>query len=97
MTLAGLNTYTGNTTVTGGTLNINGGWTGSATASNLTYGASTTAIVNVSSNMTLANTIGSSTSTGVSVYNQTAGTVNYRPIAVSTGVRRRCAPAATVT
>lgn len=77
LTLSGANTYTGNTIVSAGTLNVTGSIIGNAASSVLAFGGSATnTIVNVSGNMTLFSTTGSNVSGGVAVYNQTAGTVN---------------------
>lgn len=77
-TLSGDNTYTGNTTVSGGTLNVTGTITGNTTSSFFYYGGTSTAnsIANVSNDMTLFGLRGSNVDGGVGVYNQTAGTVD---------------------
>ena len=75
-TLSGANTYTGNTTVSGGTLNITGTLTGNSTSSTLAFGnsAANTA-VNLSNNVTLYAITGANNAGSTAVYNQTAGTV----------------------
>ena len=80
-TLAGTNTYTGNTAVNTGTLNITGSLTGVATTSALRYGdAPGNTTVNISGNVnsyfvfTGANAVGSNT-----VMNLTAGSVTITP------------------
>ena len=79
-TLGGASTYTGNTTVSGGTLNITGSLTGDPALSRLVYGGTAAnTIVNVSGNMTLYATTGGAANGAVSVYNQTAGTVTVNP------------------
>ena len=76
LTLSGANTYTGNTTVTGGTLNITGAYSGDSAASSLLLGTTAAkTVVNVSNNMTLAMITGGSVANSFAVYNQTAGTV----------------------
>lgn len=80
LTLSGAQTYTGNTLVNNGTLNIDGGWTGLAGSSKLQQGTvAGTSVVNVSSNITAFSTAGGSVAGAVSAYNQTAGTVTYSP------------------
>lgn len=69
------NSYSGNTIVSGGTLNITGAYTGGST-SIINYGAAAAnTIVNVSGNMTLASLLGGSIAGASAVYNQTAGSV----------------------
>ncbi|WP_176159412.1 beta strand repeat-containing protein [Prosthecobacter debontii] len=73
-------TYTGNTVVNGGVLNISGSITGNTTSSTLAYGGNAgNAVVNVSGDMTLFSTTGGNASGAVAVYNQTAGTVTVTP------------------
>jgi len=82
LTLGGTNTYTGNTTVSNGTLNITGAYTGGA-ATVLSYGASAAStVVNVSNNITFSSLSGAGNASAVAVYNQTAGIANmsWRPI-----------------
>ena len=78
LTLSGTNTNTGNITVNGGTMNLTGTWTGNTTSSTFVYGGTSTSnsVANVSNNMTLFGHTGSNVALGVSVYNQTAGTVD---------------------
>ncbi len=79
LTLTGTNTYTGNTSVTGGALTVTGSLGVSATTSNFTFGtAAATTTVNVSSgaNLTLATLQGANNLSAATVYNQTGGTVN---------------------
>jgi autotransporter-associated beta strand protein len=76
LTLSGASTFTGNTTVSNGILNITGSWTGNAASSMLAYGGSAAnTVVNVSGDMTLLGTTGGNVSGAVAVYNQTAGNV----------------------
>ena len=80
LTLSGANTYVGNTTVNGGTMNITGSYTGNTTTTTLIYGGTAAnTVVNVSSDMTLFATTGSSILGSAAVYNQTAGTVTVTP------------------
>jgi len=80
LVLSGANTYTGNTVVQAGTLNVTGSITGNTTTSTLTYGTvAGLSTVNVSGNMTLFTMQGASAAGAVSVYNQTAGTVAISP------------------
>ena len=75
-TLAGVNTYTGNTTVNGGILNITGTVTGNSTSSTLAYGnAAAKTVVNISNDVSLYAVTGANTAGSTAVYNQTAGTV----------------------
>jgi autotransporter-associated beta strand protein len=78
LTLSGANTNTGNITVNGGVLNVTGTWTGNTTSSTFVYGGTSTSnsVANVSNNMSLFGHTGSNVALGVSVYNQTAGTVD---------------------
>ena len=74
--LSGASTYTGNTTVVSGVLNITGSLTGNATSSLLTSGNLTdTSVINVSGNVTASSLYMGTALGAVSVYNQTAGTV----------------------
>jgi fibronectin-binding autotransporter adhesin len=76
-TVSGTNTYTGNTTVTAGTLNVTGSLTGNTTTSTLALGtAATNTVVNVSNDMTLFAVTGANIAGSNTVYNQTAGIVN---------------------
>lgn len=82
LTLSGTNSYTGNTVVTGGTLNLTGSLSGNTTSSALSLGsAATNTVANVSGNMTLFNITGAAVASSNAVYNQTAGTVNVTPTA----------------
>ncbi len=75
--LAGTNTYTGNTTVNGGTLNITGAYTGNTTTSTLALGTTAAnTVVNVSNDMTLFAVTGANIAGSATAYNQTAGIVN---------------------
>jgi len=77
LTLSGTNAYTGNTTVTGGTLNITGSLTGNTTSSTLALGtAAANTVVNVSNDMTLYAMTGANVAGSAAAYNQTAGNVN---------------------
>ena len=80
LTLSGTNTYTGNTTINAGTLNITGSLTGLAASTNLAYGTTAgNTIVNISGsgsvnnykNFTGANVAGS-----IAVMNQTGGSAS---------------------
>jgi autotransporter-associated beta strand protein len=83
-TLAGANIYTGNTTVTGGTLNITGTYTGNTTASTLALGtAAANTVVNVSNDMTLFAITGANIAGSNTAYNQTAGNVVISTAALS--------------
>jgi autotransporter-associated beta strand protein len=83
-TLAGANIYTGNTTVTGGTLNITGTYTGNTTASTLALGtAAANTVVNVSNDMTLSAITGANIAGSNTAYNQTAGNVVISTAALS--------------
>lgn len=76
VSLAGTNTYTGNTTVNGGTLNVTGSLTGNTTSSLLALGTTAaSSVVNVSGNVTLFNLTGAAVAGSNAVYNQTAGVV----------------------
>lgn len=80
LTLSGANTYTGNTTVTAGTLNITGTLIGNSTTTTLAYGNSAgNTIVNVSNDINAFIFTGANNLAAVSVYNQTAGTVTINP------------------
>jgi fibronectin-binding autotransporter adhesin len=80
-TLGAANTYTGNTTVSAGTLNL----TGSLTGNGIATAGSTLAVGNAAGNVAVVNVAGNinsyyaytgaNTPTSVAVYNQTAGTV----------------------
>jgi fibronectin-binding autotransporter adhesin len=77
-TLAGTNTYTGNTVVSGGTLNLTGSFTGNgvaASGSTLAFGGTAgDATVNVSGTIsTYYGFTGAAIANSVAVYNQTAG------------------------
>jgi fibronectin-binding autotransporter adhesin len=86
-TLSGTNTYTGNTTVTGGTLNITGTYTGDTATSSLLLGTTAAkTVVNVSNDMTLFTINGASIANSFAVYNQTAGTVTTAGNAATTHV-----------
>jgi fibronectin-binding autotransporter adhesin len=78
LTLAGANTYTGNTTLTSGTLNITGSLTGLAASSNLAYGnAAGNTIVNVSGSIAdYKNFTGANIAGSIAVMNQTAGSTS---------------------
>jgi len=79
---------TGNLVVSGGTLNIVGGATGSSTATILSYGATAaTTIVNVSSNISLYSTTGSNVAGSIAVYNQTAGTVAVNGVSTTNNLQ----------
>ncbi|MBA4019033.1 MAG: hypothetical protein C0483_17840 [Pirellula sp.] len=79
-TLSGIYSHTGNTTLSAGTLNITGTWTGNTTASTLSYGSTAgNTIVNVSGNVTAFATTGGNILGSVAIYNQTAGTVTLSP------------------
>lgn len=82
LTLAGANTYVGNTTVANGTLNMTGSLTGNGTptaGSNLLYGtAAGNSVVNVNGN--IVNYLrfqGATDAAANAAYIQTAGTVNF--------------------
>ena len=84
LTLSGANTYTGNTTVTGGTLNITGVYTGDPLTSTLLLGTTAAkSVVNVSNDMSLLSIAGANLAGSSTAYNQTAGTVNVSPVAVT--------------
>lgn len=83
VTLSGSNFYGGNTTVTGGTLNLTGTLTGSTGALALGTTAAST-VVNVSGNLTVFNLAGAATAGSSVAYNQTAGTVTTSQTAAFT-------------
>ncbi|WP_461783360.1 autotransporter-associated beta strand repeat-containing protein [Prosthecobacter sp.] len=82
--LDGMNTYTGNTSVTGGgTLNLAGSLTGNGTAtagSQLNIGNTGTGIFNLGTGGSISNYFtfaGANAASAVAIYNQTGGTANY--------------------
>jgi autotransporter-associated beta strand protein len=82
--LDGMNTYTGNTSVTGGgTLNLAGSLTGNGTAtagSQLNIGNTGTGIFNLGTSGSISNYFtfaGANAASAVAIYNQTGGTANY--------------------
>jgi autotransporter-associated beta strand protein len=78
LTLGGTNTYTGNTSVNGGTLNLTGSWTGSTTSSTLAIGGTAgSTVTNVSGNITAFGFTGGAVNGAVAVYNQTAGLASF--------------------
>ncbi len=80
VTLAGASNHTGNTVVSGGTLNVTGILTGNTTSTTLAYGGTAAnTVVNVSNNMTLFTTTAATVANSNAVYNQTAGNVNLSP------------------
>jgi fibronectin-binding autotransporter adhesin len=81
LTLSGVNTYTGNTIVSAGTLNITGSLNGLAASSALRYGDTAgNTIVNISGNVnTYFVTTGANIAGSVSVLNQTGGSVSIVP------------------
>jgi fibronectin-binding autotransporter adhesin len=86
LTLGGTNVYSGNTTLSAGTLNITGSWTGNTTSSTLAIGGTAgNTVTNVSGNITAFGFNGGSVNGAVSVYNQTAGLANFAGN-VTTGV-----------
>ena len=95
LTLSGTNTFTGNTLVNGGVLNLTGSYIGATATSYLYYGNSPNqSTVNVSGDVDLFSMQGANTTGAVSVYNQTAGTVrlftvqnggNYRVATIGYG------------
>ncbi|MFZ9399952.1 MAG: beta strand repeat-containing protein, partial [Opitutales bacterium] len=90
LTLSGANTYTGNTFVNGGTLNLTGSLVGAVATSYLYYGNSPyQSIVNVTGNVDLFSMQGANTVGAVSIYNQSAGTV--RLFTVGNGGNHRVA------
>jgi fibronectin-binding autotransporter adhesin len=78
LTLAGTNTYTGNTTLTSGTLNITGSLTGLAASSNLAYGNTPgNTIVNISGSVNdYKNFTGANIAGSIAVMNQTGGSAS---------------------
>jgi autotransporter-associated beta strand protein len=90
LTLSGTNTYTGNTLVNGGVLNLTGSYIGATATSYLLYGNSPyQSTVNVSGDVDLFSMQGANTTGAVSVYNQTGGTV--RLFTVQNGGNQRVA------
>ena len=80
LTLTGANTYTGNTTVSGGTLNVTGSISGLPASSALNYGGTAgNTIVNLSGSFSGFVTTGANIAGSNSVFNQTGGTVTIVP------------------
>lgn len=79
--LSNANTYTGNTVVSDGTLNLTGTLTGTSASSTLAYGGSASkTIVNVSNDISQYLSItGANNAGSTAIYNQTAGTVTSSP------------------
>ena len=77
LTLSGANTYNGNTTVSGGMLNITGSLTGLAATTNLAYGGTVgNTIVNISGSGSInnyKNFTGANVAGSIAVMNQTGG------------------------
>jgi autotransporter-associated beta strand protein len=78
LTLSGNSTYTGNTTLSAGTLNITGSLTGNTTSTTLALGGSVgNTVTNVSGNITAFGFTGGTVNGAVAVYNQTAGLASF--------------------
>jgi autotransporter-associated beta strand protein len=76
LTLSGVNSYTGNTLVNGGSLNFTGIYVGAASTSFIDFGTSPyQSTVNVTGDIDVFSMRGAQAVGAVSVYNQTAGTV----------------------
>jgi len=80
LTLSGANTYTGNTVLQAGTLNITGSLTGNNTTSTITTGTvAGTTTLNISGDISMFNIQGGNLAGANSLWNQTAGTVTLTP------------------
>jgi len=77
LTLSGANTYTGNTTISGGTFNLTGTLIGNTTSSTFVFGGTgASTVVNLSNDLTQFGFTGANNAASIAVYNQTAGNVS---------------------